>query len=305
MRSICVIRGTGPRLREILPESVAVVHLGDSTIRYGDSLFEMTRTFNRRRFALGAHVERLRAGMRAVEMPVEILKDLDDALAQLDAANAETWAADDEIREVIQVGRGLLPIYSDLGLVDEPWLMIWQYPLRRVVRPELYNTGVSAWLSSQHAFCWPAYLKHSNRLHFRLAEIEAHALEPGAWALLRDDADRLAEATGANLFIVRDGVVQTPPTTHCLAGISRSYVLDLCRRLGIPESVRSVPRQMVESASEAFFTCTPYSIVPWTRFNGKQISIGPGPITKRLTRAWALDVLCNFDLQALTWRGEE
>ena len=89
-------------------------------------------------------------------------------------------------------------------------------------------------------------------------------------------AGNVAENKGGNFFVVADGRVLTPTTRNVLAGISRSTVLELCAELGIPAEEKDLQPYDVYTADEAFFTSTPYCIMPATRFNGLSIGEGAG-----------------------------
>ena len=287
----------------LLPDDRATVSIYDSAMMYGDSVFEMLRTFNGRHFKVDEHLARLQNSAWTLGLPIP------EALPQLDGLLCyENFRSDDETRTLITIGRGILPLYEPLFGQPEPWLMICQYPLRWVIagKSHLYRDGVHAIESSVRQIpgnCIPSHIKHHNRIHFRLAEMEVQRQDPDAWALVLDQNGCIAEATGANLFIVRHGYLMTPGK-NCLPGISRNFVLDLARSLGIT-TLDYITPSMLRKADEAFFTCTPYSIVPCTRFNGAPIGDGKvGSITHSLTRAWCELVDCDFVAQAEKWDAE-
>lgn len=284
---------------ELLPNDRATVSIYDSAMMYGDSVFEMLRTFNRKHFKVEEHLTRLHYSAAALGLPVP------DKLS-LDLPLDDDFRADDEIRTLVTIGRGLLPIYG----TPKPWLMVCQYPLRWVLvgKSHLYRTGVHAITSSIRQLpsaCVPVHIKHHNRIHFRLAEMEVQRHDPDAWALVLDHNACIVEATGANLFIVWHGELLTP-SENCLPGISRNFVLELVRSLGIPARLDHVTESMMRNATEAFFTCTPFSIVPCTRFNHQPVGDGEiGPVTDSVTHAWIDAVQCDFVQQACSWEKNE
>lgn len=289
---------------QMRPESAAVVSIYDSAMMYGDSLFEMLRSYRLKHFRVEDHLDRLLAGAVTLGIPTPTKKEMLGALDELDRANEKCWAADDEIRTLITVSRGTLPLY--LHLESRPWLMITQYPLRWVLRgrSRLYRHGVHCISTSIPGFAHaqvPGHLKHHNRIHFRLAEQEAATMDPEAWALVHDgtEAQRPVEATGANLFVVRNGILRTPPLIRCLPGISRRMVIELAAKLGI--AMRLSPLEP-NGAEEAFATCTPFGIVPWTRWNDQTIGPGMvGPLTTTLMQAWNEAVGMDAAAQAEAW----
>lgn len=292
---------------KLLPEERAVVSLYDSAMMYGDAVYTMLRTFNREPFQWEAHEQRLFRSVDTVGIHPAWLQQLRVSYDELTAANADAFAADDEIRTVITASRGPLPLYPHLE--PGPWVMICQYPLRWVLRGKshLYRDGVRAVCTEIEPIPErniPFHVKHHNRLHFRLAELDiASRHGPEAWALVMLDGCIL-EATGANWFTVIDGVLHTP-AVGCLPGISRAFVIRLALRLGIRVREDNWLDLPTEPGSEAFFTCTPFSIVPCTRINGAPIGDGtPGPITRRLTAAWQGEVDCLFVKQAERWDAD-
>jgi len=292
----------------IIPGSEAVVSIYDSAMMYGDSVFEMTRTFNRTRFLNEEHLDRLERSMARLHLRSIPYRRVDILNAQdaLDRANAESWASDDEVRELITVGRGPLPLYRHLK--PEPWLMICQYPLRWVLQDAAhrYRAGIAGYTTDWRSLpqdCVPSHVKHHNRINFRLAE---QAVPEGGWAVMQDQEGFLTEATGANLFLATYSELWTPPIATSLPGISQAFVRTLADTLGIPTRELLFRQPHHAPVQEAFFTCTPWSIVPWTSLNGKPIGDGrPGAITKRLTQAWIDSVGCAFVQQAERWEGEE
>ena len=98
----------------------------------------------------------------------------------------------------------------------------------------------------------------------------------------------MAENKGGNFFIVSEGTLKTPATRSALAGISRATVLELAAALGIPTQVVDFQLYDIYTAEEAFFTSTPYCIMPATRINGLPVGDGQvGATTKRLLAAWS------------------
>src|SRR5438270_11287022 len=98
----------------------------------------------------------------------------------------------------------------------------------------------------------------------------------------------VAECTADNLFVVRDGEVQTPTTSDgILEGITRQVILDLCRRLQVPCVEKTLQRHDLYVADECFLTGTAAEVVPGTKIDGRPIGNGePGPITRRLIDAF-------------------
>jgi branched-chain amino acid aminotransferase len=146
-------------------------------------------------------------------------------------------------------------------------------------------------------------IKNRSRLAYTLAEMEVKLVDPQAQGILLDIDGNVAENKGGNFFIVSEGVLKTPSTRNALAGISRATVLELATQLGIPTQVTDFQPYDIYTADEAFFTSTPYCIMPATRFNGLPVGDGQvGTLTKRLLEAWSklvgVDIVAQAQRQA-------
>jgi branched-chain amino acid aminotransferase len=118
--------------------------------------------------------------------------------------------------------------------------------------------------------------------------------------VLLDIHGNIAENKGGNFFIFADGMLKTPVTSNVLAGISRATVLELAADLGIPARECDIQPYDVYTADEAFFTSTPYCIMPATRFNGLPVGDGQvGPVARRLLAAWSERVGVDIVAQGL------
>ena len=131
-------------------------------------------------------------------------------------------------------------------------------------------------------------IKHHSRLNFNLAEMEAGDVEPNGWPILTDGAGNLTEGIGYNLFLVTGGTIRTPSDSSILQGISRSFVFDLARQLDIPIVEEDLQPYDLYTADEAFFSSTPFCVLPVTAVDRRQIGDGePGPMFRRLIAAWS------------------
>ena len=109
-----------------------------------------------------------------------------------------------------------------------------------------------------------------------------------------------AEGVGSNLFIVRDGVVLTPHERWVLPGVSRAMAIELCGKLGIPCREADLDLYDASTADEAFMTSTSLCLCPVRSIGGRALPIPlPGPITRRLSEAYAREVDCDFIAQYL------
>lgn len=280
----------------LVPETEAKISVYDSALMFGDMVFEMTRSFRKKQFKLREHIDRLYAGVKILRIPLQMTpEDMERACLETIEANDHLFTDDDEHRLMIDVSRGLLGIYQGIeGLHKGCNVIIADFPLRWTVAGmgQLFDTGINAVVTSQRAI--PASLldpkiKNRSRIHYLMANIEASQVAgDNNWALLLDPDGFVAEGTGDNFFIVKDGVVITPEGRNILRGISRAYVMEeLCVELGIPVIEKNVDLYDVYTADEAFMTGTPFCMLPVTALNGNAIGTGKvGEIFGRLIRHW-------------------
>jgi branched-chain amino acid aminotransferase len=280
----------------MVPETEAKISIYDSALMFGDMVFEMTRSFGKKQFKLREHIDRLYAGVKILRIPIEMTpEEMEQACYQTIEANDHLFANDDEHRLMIDVSRGLLGIYQGIeGLQKGPNVIIADFPLRWTVAgmSKLFEQGINAVITSQRAI--PATLldpkiKNRSRIHYLMANIEASQIEgDNNWALLLDPDGFIAEGTGDNFFIVKDGVVITPEGRNILRGISRAYIIEeLCPQLGIAVVEKNIDAYDVNTADEAFMTGTPFCMLPVTSLNGSAIGEGRvGEIFTKLLNQW-------------------
>ena len=137
-----------------------------------------------------------------------------------------------------------------------------------------------------------------------MANIEASMFRgKNNWALMMDPDGFIAEGTGDNFFIIKDGVVITPEGRNILRGISREYVIEeLCPQLGIPIVEKNIEAYDVYTADEAFMTGTPFSMLPVTALNGNPIGTGKvGETFQKLIGRWSENTGVDIVKQIQVW----
>lgn len=296
---------------QMVPETEAKISVYDSALMFGDMVFEMTRSFNKKQFKLREHIDRLYAGIRILRIPLQMTpEEMEQACYQTIEANDHLFSADDEHRLMIDVSRGLLGIYQGIeGLHKGPNVIIADFPLRWTVATmgALFDKGINAVITSQRAI--PGHLldpkiKNRSRIHYLMANIEAGQIEgDNNWALLLDPDGFIAEGTGDNFFIIKDGVVITPEGRNILRGISREYVIkELCLQLGMPVIEKNIEAYDVYTADEAFMTGTPFCMLPVTSLNGNAIGDGKvGDGFNRLIGRWSANTDVDIVSQIKSW----
>jgi branched-chain amino acid aminotransferase len=263
----------------------ARVPVTDHGFLYGDGVFEGIRVYARRVFRLERHLARLAVSARAIGL--EIPGGLDRA-REIILATARAFGADDAyVRFVVSRGEGALGV--DPTTCPEPRIVcivdhVRIYPAEKLERG--LDLVTSSWRRPPPDVLDPR-VKSLNYLNNAMAKLEAKRRGADE-ALLLNAAGAVAEATVANVFALRDGVLATPPASDgALEGITRGAVLELAAREGIATAERTLGRIDLLGADEAFLTGTGARIVPVRSLDGELVGKGePGPVTRRLTAAF-------------------
>lgn len=301
---------------EFVNETEANISVYDSALMFGDMVFEMTRSFNKVQFKLREHIDRLYASAKYLRIGLEEVmtrEQMEKAILETIMVNEDEFEPDDEHRIMIDVTRGLLSIYQGVvGTHRGLNIIIADFPLRWTVRGmgELFDKGINAVIPSQRAI--PASLidpkvKNRSRIHYLMANMQVSNYEGDRnWALLLDTDNHIAEGTGDNFFIVKNGVLLTPEPRNILRGISRDYVFELANELGIEYKECNLDVYDVVNADEAFMTGTPFCILPVTSLDGQAIGTGkPGDMFKKLIATWGKKVDKDIIKQIKEWNATE
>ncbi len=298
---------------KLVPETEAKISIYDSALMFGDMVFEMTRSFGKKQFKLREHLERLYSGLKILRIPLEMtIDEMEKACQETIDANEHLMGPDDEHRLMIDVSRGLLGIYqNNVDLPKGPNVIIADFPLRWTVAGmgHLFDKGINAVITSQRAI--PASLldpkiKNRSRIHYLMANIEASQVEgEDNWALLLDPDGYVAEGTGDNFFVIKDGTIYSPEGRNILRGISRDYVMkELAPQLGIPVVERNLDPYDIYTADEAFMTGTPFCMLPVTRINGDAIGTGKvGPVFQKVLDKWSANTGVDVAGQIKAWNA--
>jgi branched-chain amino acid aminotransferase len=297
----------------LVPETEAKISVYDSALMFGDMVFEMTRSFDKKQFKLREHLERLYYGLKILRIPLEMSIDqMEKHCYETIEANDHLFGADDEHRLMIDVSRGTLGIYQRIeGLHKGPNVIIADFPLRWTVAGmgHLFDKGINAVITSQRAI--PANLldpkiKNRSRIFYLMANIEASQFAgEDNWALLLDTSGYISEGTGDNFFIIKNNTIISPEGRDILRGISREYVMkELCPQLGLQVIEKNIEPYDVYTADEAFMTGTPFCMLPVTKLNGLDIGDGKvGAIFNRLLAKWSENIGVDIATQIKTWNN--
>jgi branched-chain amino acid aminotransferase len=280
---------------KLSPKSDARVSVYDHGLLYGDGVFEGIRQYNGRIFEKDAHLRRLFESAQGIRLKMPwSYNQLADGLEETVAANK---FKDCYIRMVCTRGAGTLGISPLNGCKTVTFIIadkIQMYP------EEMYASGMSIITASvirNHPNSLSPKIKSLNYLNNILAKWEA--LDAGVpEAVMLNHLGYVCECTGDNIFIVKNGELQTPPEdAGILVGITRMVVMNLARAAGIPVVEKQLTRQDLYVADECFLTGTGAEIVPVTRIDQRPIGAIPGmpgstgegkvgPITQRLLDAF-------------------
>jgi branched-chain amino acid aminotransferase len=270
---------------EMVPWREAKTHVLTHTLHYGLGCFEGVRAYNTANgpaiFRLKEHTDRLFNSAHILNMKMPFSKDVINEAQR--AAVRENNLDEAYLRPMVFLGSEGMGLRAD-NLQVHVMVAAWSWP--SYMSPEAKELGIKVRTSSytrHHVNITMCKAKaNGNYINSMLALNEA--ISGGAEeALLLDNEGYVAEGSGENIFIVRDGVLHTPELTSCLEGITRATIIDFARDLGLQVKERRITRDEVYVAEEAFFTGTAAEVLPIRELDGRQIGEGKrGPITEKL-----------------------
>ncbi len=269
----------------MVPWREAKTHVLTHTLHYGLGCFEGVRAYNTANgpaiFRLKEHTDRLFRSAHILNMKMPFSKDEINEAQR--AAVRENNLDEAYLRPMAFLGSEGMGLRAD-NLKVHVMVAAWSWP--SYMSPEAKELGIKVRTSSytrHHVNITMCKAKaNGNYINSMLALNEA--ISGGAEeALLLDNEGYVAEGSGENIFIVRDGVLHTPELTSCLEGITRATIIDFAKDLGLVVKERRITRDEVYIAEEAFFTGTAAEVLPIRELDGRQIGEGKrGPITEKL-----------------------
>jgi branched-chain amino acid aminotransferase len=266
---------------KLLDKEQATVSVYDHGLLYGDGVFEGIRVYGGNVFLLKEHIDRLYESARAIRLEIPMTPgDMIKATNETVTANG---IGDGYVRLVVTRGAGYLGL--DPRKTANPQIIIIADTIT-LYPQEIYDQGMKLITAStirNHAQALSPRIKSLNYLNNILAKIEG--TDGGCVeALMLNHKGEVAECTGDNIFIVKDGVLKTPPTdAGILEGITRNAVIKLAQEAGITVREMTLIRHDIYVADECFLTGTAAEVVPVTSLDGRPIGSGkPGPVTKDL-----------------------
>ena len=262
-------------------EEDAVISVFDHGLLYGDGVFEGIRIYNSRVFLLEEHIDRLYDSAKAIALEIPMAKsEMMEAVAETCRANG---LAEGYIRLVVTRGKGSLGLNP--YLCSEPEVIIIAAKIQLYPR-ELYENGlkiVTVGTVRNHPEAINPRIKSLNYLNNVLAKIEA--INAGCMeCLMLNHKGEVAEASGDNVFAVRNGEIITPPSScGALEGLTRNKVIELAQEAGLVVQERVMARYDLYVANEVFLTGTAAEIISVVEIDKRSIGSGePGIITGKL-----------------------
>ncbi len=270
---------------QLLPWREATVHVLTHTLHYGVGVFEGVRAYDTPEgpciFRLEAHTKRLFDSAHILGLAIPYSPE------EVSEAQKAVFSANDlkegYLRPMVHLGAEAMGLRAKDLSVN---LIVAAWPWPNYMEPESREKGISVRTSSytrHHVNITMCKAKaNGNYINSILALHEA--LDAGCdEALMLDNEGYVAEGTGENVFIVRDGAIHTPELTSCLDGITRDSVITLAKEAGFEILERRITRDEVYIADEAFFTGTAAEVLPIRELDGRAIGAGTrGPVTETL-----------------------
>lgn len=270
---------------ELIPWQSAQTHVLTHTLHYGVGVFEGVRAYRTARgtelFRLHEHTRRLFDSAHIVRMTIPY------SVTELVAAQVEVLKANEleegYVRPVAFYGSEAMGLRAE-DLSVHVAIACWPWPdyMDQAAREQGIRVQTSS-LTRHHVNISMCKAKVAgNYVNSILALSEAR---DGGYdeALLLDNEGYVAEGTGENVFIVRDGIIHTPQLTSCLPGITRDTILTFAAGLGVEVRERNITRDECYIADEAFFTGTAAEVLPIRELDNRTIGDGTrGPLTETL-----------------------
>jgi len=271
---------------KFVPEEEATVSVFDHGLLYGDGIFEGIRAYHGKVFRLQEHIDRLYDSAKAILLTIPLTKEeMTEAVLQ---TLRENDLSEGYIRLVVTRGKGYLGLSPDR--CERPTVFIIAAKLELYPR-EFYEKGLSVitvpTMRTHPAALNPA-VKSLNYLNNIMAKVEGKLAGVQEVIMLNSEG-LVAECSGDNIFILKNGMLSTPPIyMGALGGITRKVIMELAERLEFPLREQPMTRYDLFVADEMFLTGTGAEVIPVVEVDGRVIGDGtPGPVSKKLLDAFA------------------
>lgn len=280
----------------LVPHEEATIHILSHVVHYGSSVFEGIRCYNTAKgsavFRLPEHMRRLFDSAKIHRMEIE--HNLDALTSAVLDTIVDSGMEECYIRPLVFRGEGPMGV-NPLNNRVETVIAVWEWG--KYLGPEALEQGVDVEVSSwnRNAPNTTPGLSKAGGNYLSSSLIKMDAIKKGfAEGIALTTSGFLAEGSGENLFLIRDGVLYTSPTAFSiLPGITRDTVITLARERGYRVEEKILPREALYIADEIFFTGTAAEITPIRTVDHHMVGEGRrGPITAELQEAF-FDVVRN------------
>lgn len=289
---------------ELVPWEDATIHVMSHVINYGSSVFEGIRCYDTKRgsaiFRLDTHIERLLNSAHIYRMQVShTFDEIAAACRKLVTANNYKECY---IRPLIMRGYGTFGV-DPFPCPIETYICTWQWG--KYLGSEAIEEGVDVCVSSWTRIApntLPSMAKAgANYMNSQLIKMEAK-VNGYVEGIALDPQGYISEGSGENIFIIKNGVVMTPPLySTILPGITRDSIIKICERMSIPVLERAIPREMLYIADEVFFTGTAAEITPIRSVDKVTVGAGRrGPLTAEIQRQF-FDIITGETDDVFGW----
>lgn len=289
---------------EIVPWNAAKVHVLTHTLHYGVGVFEGIRTYECQdgrtaAFRLKEHINRLftSAQIALIKMPFS-KEEMRKAVFDLLTVNnlREVY-----IRPIAFIGDGSMGVHPKNNPIR---VAIAAYPWGAYLGEDGVTKGIKAKISSYTRMHVNTFMTKAkicgNYVNSVMAKLEATSLGFDE-ALMLDTEGYVAEGSGENIFIVRNGILKTPPLTSILEGITRNSVMEIALDEGLNVVEQRFTRDELYIADEVFLTGTAAEITPIREIDGRTVGSGkPGEMTRRLQSRF-FEAVRGKDSKFLKW----
>jgi len=268
----------------------AKVHVLTHTLHYGNGVFEGTRAYKTNRglaiFRLKEHTKRLLNSAKIVAIKTPFSQE-ELEKAQIELLRKNGFDSNVYIRPLIYLGYGVMGLYHANAPVNVA-IAAWKWGA--YLGEEGLKNGIKVKTSSFTRNSVKSTMTKAkavaNYLNSQMAKYEA-VIAGYEEALLLDDEGFVAEGSGECIFIVRDGILITPPNDNSLESITQDTILQIAKEKNIPVERRRITRDEVYIADEAFFTGTAAEVTPIKEVDGRVIGDGKrGEMTRELQEAY-------------------
>ena len=287
---------------ELVRGDDAVLPLTDRGVQWGDAVYDSIRTYAGKPFQVPFRIDRFFRSLQYTRINPGITKDqLAKATEEVVEANMPLLGADEELSINYYVSRGSMEMTD--GRTPAGTVAIFCRLVGFTAFAEFYVRGGAAITPSTRRTppeCVSPKAKIANKMNHFVADMEAKAYNPDAFAVMLDLEGNITEGTGSNFMFVSGGRIKVPDTRLVLSGADMDFIGELSSDMQIGSDEGTYTPYDVYNADEAFLTTNSFGILPITSMNGLPIGDGKvGPVTRRLTEAWSDKVGSDFVTQAL------